>query len=130
AVCADGTDLVRTGGEPNAAPAVAPAADPNLVLSREDVQEGRNPAHKLGQGTVVEKDGSALDHLKAEGEIAWIGIIELKNPGRLALDLHGVAGRFGKAGGALLVKGVRIGKTDDGARVVIAAGTAELPTYG
>jgi type IV pilus assembly protein PilQ len=128
-VSSDGTDLVLTVGEPNAAPAVAPAADPNLVLSREDVQEVRNPAHKLGQVTVVEKDGSALVHLKADGEIGWIGIIELKNPGRLALDLHGVVGRFGKAGGALLVKGVRIGKTDDGARVVIDARTDVLPKY-
>src|SRR6267143_3337093 len=128
-----GTDLVLTVGEPDAAPAAAPApapaADPNLVLSREDVQEVRHPARTLGQVTVVEKDGSALVHLKADGEIGWIGIIELKNPGRLALDLHGVAGRFGKAGGALLVKGVRIGKTDDGARVVIDAGTDVLPKY-
>ena len=124
-----GTDLVLTVGEPNAAPAAAPAADPNLVLSREDVQEVRNPAHKLGQVTVVEKDGSALVYLKADGEIGWIGIIELKNPGRLALDLHGVAGRFGKAEGARLVKGVRIGKTDDGARVVIDAGGDLLPKY-
>src|SRR6267143_5314372 len=132
-VSSDGTDLVLTVGEPNAvpaaAPAPAPAADPNLVLSREDVQEVRHPARTLGQVTVVEKDGSALVHLKADGEIGWIGIIELKNPGRLALDLHGVAGRFGKAGGALLVKGVRIGKTDDGARVVIDAGTDVLPKY-
>ena len=128
-VSSAGTDLVLTVGEPNAAPAPAPAADPNTVLSREDVQEVRNPARKLGQVTVAEKDGSALVQLKADGEIGWIGIIELKNPGRLALDLHGVAGRFGKAGGALLVKGVRIGKTDDGTRVVIDAGGDVLPKY-
>src|ERR1700730_2624272 len=63
-VSSDDTDLVLTVGEPNAAPAGAPAAGPNLVLSREDVQEVRNPAHKLGQVTGVEKDGSALVHLK------------------------------------------------------------------
>jgi type IV pilus assembly protein PilQ len=115
-VSAQGSDLVLTLGEPKAAPA---PADPDVVLSREDVQEVRSQAHKLGQISVTEKDGAALVHVVADGEIGKFGLLELKNPARLALDLHGIAGKFGKAGGALRVKGVRIGKIADGVRVVI-----------
>ena len=116
-VSAEGNDLVLTLGEPKAA--ARPPADPNVVLSREDVQEVRNPAHKLGKISVTAKDGAALVHLAADGEIGKLGILELRNPARLALDLRGVSGRFDKAAGALLVKAVRIGKTEDGVRVVI-----------
>jgi type IV pilus assembly protein PilQ len=117
-VSTEGTDVVLTVGEPVPAPSPAPA-DPDVVLSRVDVQEVGNPAHKLGQITVTEKGGVAVVHVGADGGIAKFGILELKNPARLALDLHGVAGKFSKAGGALLVKGVRTGKTADGVRVVI-----------
>ena len=124
-VSAQGSDLVLTLGEPKAAPAAAPApavADPNLVLSREDDQLVSNPAHKLGRIWVTERDGAALVQVAADGEIGRIGILELKNPARLALDLRGVSGRFDKASGALLVKGVRTGKTENGVRIVIDAG--------
>ena len=117
-VSAQGSDLVLALGEPKAAPAPAPA-DPDLVLSREDEQQVRNQARKLGRISVTEKDGAALVQVVADGEIGKFGLLELKNPARLALDLHGVVGKFGKAEGALRVKGVRIGKTPDGVRVVI-----------
>jgi type IV pilus assembly protein PilQ len=125
-VAVEGSDLVLSVGEDKPQ---APEADPNLVLSREDVQEVKNPAHKLGRISVGEIDGTARVFVKADGEIGKLGIVELKNPARLALDLHGVSGRFAKAPGVLLVKGVRVGKTEDGARVVIDGDGATMPKY-
>jgi type IV pilus assembly protein PilQ len=109
-------------------PAAAPA-DPNVVLSREDVAEVKHVARHLGRITVSGKDGIVLVHVGADGEIGRMGILELRNPARLALDLQGVTGRFGNAAGMLLVKGVRIGKTDSGSRVVIDARGETMPRY-
>ena len=125
-VAVEGSDLVLSVGEDKPQ---APEADPDLVLSREDVQEVKNPAHRLGRISVGEIDGTARVFVKADGEIGKLGILELKNPARLALDLHGVRGRFAKAPGVLLVKGVRVGKTEDGARVVIDGAGATMPKY-
>jgi type IV pilus assembly protein PilQ len=110
---------VLIAGSSLARQAAPPPADPDLVLSREDVQEVRKPAHQLGQVTVTERDGGALVQVKADGEIGKLGILELRNPARLALDLRGVSGRFDKVAGVSLVKGVRIGKTAGGTRIVI-----------
>src|SRR5207302_4813242 len=107
----------------------APAADPNLVLSREDVQEVKNPAHRLGRIAVGQTDGAARIRIATDGEIGKLGILELKNPARLALDLHGVSGRFAKEAGVLRVKGVRVGKSEDGVRVVIDGDGATMPEY-
>ena len=125
-VAVEGSDLVLSVGEDKPQ---APEADSDLVLSREDVQEVKNPAHGLGRISVGEIDGTARVFVKADGEIGKLGILELKNPARLALDLHGVRGRFAKAPGVLLVKGVRVGKTEDGARVVIDGAGATMPKY-
>jgi type IV pilus assembly protein PilQ len=107
----------------------APPADPDVVVSREDVQQVRKPAHKLGQVTVSEKDGGAVVQVGADGEIGKVGILELKNPARLALDLRGVSGRFDKVAGASLIKSVRIGKTADGTRIVIDGKDAKMSRY-
>ena len=96
------TAVLIAGGSLARQAAPAPA-DPDLVLSREDVQEVRKPAHHLGQVTVAEKDGAALVQVRADGEIGKLGILELKNPARLALDLRGVSGRFDKVAGASFV---------------------------
>ena len=107
----------------------ASPADPNVVLSREDVRQVKDPAHRLATVEVTEEDGAALVRIGADGGIGSIGIVELRNPARLALDLHGLRGRFGKAEGALLVKGVRIARNDQGMRVVIDAEGDTLPAY-
>jgi type IV pilus assembly protein PilQ len=107
----------------------ASPADPNVVLSREDVQQVKDPAHRLGTVAVTAEDGVALVRIGADGGIGSIGIVELRNPARLALDLRGLGGKFGKAEGALLVKGVRIGRNDEGMRVVIDAEGETLPAY-
>ena len=122
----EGSDLVLSVGEEKPQ---APAADPNLVLSREDVQEVKNPAHRLGRIAVGQMDGAARIRIATDGEIGKLGILELKNPARLALDLHGVSGRFAKEAGVLRVKGVRVGKTEDGVRVVIDGDGATMPEY-
>jgi type IV pilus assembly protein PilQ len=122
------TAVLIAGGSLARQAAPAPA-DPDLVLSREDVQEVRKPAHQLGQVTVVEKDRVALVQVRADGEIGKLGILELKNPARLALDLRGVSGRFDKVAGASLVKGVRIGKTAQGTRIVIDGKGEAMPRY-
>ncbi|HZX97376.1 MAG TPA: AMIN domain-containing protein, partial [Myxococcales bacterium] len=126
-VAAEGNDVVLTLGEQK--PAAAPAADPHLVLSREDSAEVKNPAGKLGRVEVSEKDGAAVVQVGADGEIARFDLVELKEPARLAIDLHGVAGRFGKADGAALVKGVRIARRDDGSRIVIDGQGDLMPKY-
>ncbi len=131
-VSADGTDVVLTIGEATPAPAAeatAAAADPNLVLSREDAVEVKDPAGKLGRVSVAANDGAAVVHVGADGEIARFGLVELKNPARLAIDLHGLSGRFGKSEGAALVKGVRFARRDGGIRVVIDAEGATMPKY-
>src|SRR3954471_13934885 len=104
-------------------------ADPNVVTAREDSLEVKDPASRLGAVTVAAKDGVAAVHLAADGQVARFGLVELKNPARLAIDLHGVAGRFDKADGAALVKSVRIAKRDDGTRIVIDAEGDTMPKY-
>ena len=104
-------------------------ADPDVVLSREDVQEVKAPAHRLGRIAVTPDGGAAVVQVGADGGIGRIGILELRNPARLALDLYGLRGKFGKAEGTLLVKGVRVGRNDQGMRVVIDAEGDTMPAY-
>jgi type IV pilus assembly protein PilQ len=122
-----GNDLVLTVGEPSAAPAPA-AADPNVVLAREDAIKTARPAHKLAGLEVSGQDPASI-RITTDGEVATFGLVELKNPGRLALDLHGISGKSAKSAGAGLVKGVRIAKHDDGMRVVVDAAGETMPKY-
>src|SRR5207302_2057931 len=71
-----GNDLVLTVGEPKA------AADPNVVLSRDDAQRVKNPAHKLTGVKVDAANGAAMVRLAADGEVASYTLTELKNPAR------------------------------------------------
>jgi len=113
-----------------AGPAKAgPSADPNVVLSREDVQPVKNPAHRLSAVAVSAEDGAALVRLLADGEIGSLGIVELRNPARLALDLRGLGGKYARAEGKLLVKGVRVARNEQGMRVVIDAEGESMPPY-
>ena len=132
-VAASGNDLVVTASAPPglaaAATPAAPAADPNLVLSREDVRAVKRPARNLSAVSVERGDGDATLHLVTDGEVARFGIVELKNPGRLAIDLHGVAGKAGHAAGAGPLKGVRFARHDDGLRVVLDGDGERMPKY-
>ncbi|TMA22231.1 MAG: type IV pilus secretin PilQ [Deltaproteobacteria bacterium] len=122
-VSASGNDLVLTVGE------MAGASDPNVVLSRDDAQRVKNPAHKLTGVKVAAADGAAMVRLAADGEVASFTLTELQNPGRLAVDLHGISGKAGKAQGAATVKGVRFAKHEDGMRVVVDGDGEKMPKY-
>ncbi len=143
-VAANGNDLVVTVGPapkavaPAALPVAAPVAaaqpaaapaDPNVVLSREDAREVKSPAHRLTAISVERGAGETTLHLVTDGEVARFGILELKDPARLAIDLHGVAGKASRAAGAGPVKDVRVAKHDDGVRVVIDGDGERMPKY-
>jgi type IV pilus assembly protein PilQ len=146
-VAARGNDLVVTLAPAQAAvrPAVQPAAapprpqpaappaapsDPNVVVSREDFVEVASPARKLRAISVAGDDEQAVVRLEADGPIGSFGLTELRNPGRLALDLHGMksSARHGTEGAGPL-KGVRVAPRDGGVRVVLDAEGDAMPKY-
>ena len=154
-VSAAGSDLLIQIGEPSPAPAApvapatpkgdaiadsqpapqaeaapaGPAADPSIVTKREDARKVNSPAKKLGRVSISDAAGVARVNIGADGEIAHYTLIELKEPGRLALDLHGVAGRAHQIDGKGAVKSVRIAKYLDGVRVVVDGAAAAFPAY-
>ena len=130
-VSPSGNDLVLTVGEQPATGSrlPAPAGDPNVVLSRDDAQRVKNPAHRLTGVKVASANGAAMVKLAADGEIASYTLTELKNPGRLALDLHGVSAHAAKEPGVAPVKGVRVAKHEDGVRVVVDGDAETMPKY-
>ena len=110
----------------------APAADPNLVLTREDRKDVKHPAHKLGAVTVSSKDGRAHVRVATDGEVAHYTLIELQNPGRLALDLQGVTATppaSRKLDGQGDIKSVRVARREGGVRVVLDGQADRLPPY-
>jgi type IV pilus assembly protein PilQ len=113
--------------EPVAAPvatAAAPSSD-NVVSRRMDEAPVKRAASAV---TGVKRSGQGI-LLATDGDVGTIEIIELKNPSRLALDLHGVAkapkgttrldGAFGQ---------VRFGRDTNKVRVVLDV-AGDLPAY-
>ena len=109
--------------------AVAGAADPDVVIKREDVAEVKNPARRVSGVTVASTSGGSAVHIAADGQIGRFILTELRNPGRLALDLVGVSGRSGSAPGVGVVKGVRLARHGDGLRIVLDARGDSMPRY-
>jgi type IV pilus assembly protein PilQ len=108
-----------------AAPAAAPKADDHVLASRVDEASVGQPARTL-TGVRAEQDAIVL---ATDGDVAKIEILELRDPARLALDLHGVT----KAPRApVAVTGaftqVRFGENGDRVRVVLDA-RRNLPGY-
>ncbi len=107
-----------------AAPPAAPAND-NVVSRRTDEAPVKRAASAV---TGVKPSGRGL-LLATDGDVGSIEIIELKNPARLALDLHGVVkapkgtvkldGAFGQ---------VRFGRDTNKVRVVLDV-AGDLPAY-
>ena len=138
-VAAAGTDLLVQVGEPAAAPAEAApptaaapgpaAAADNLVTSREDAVKVGHPATRLRSVAVTGDATRARVHVKADGEIAHYTLIELKEPGRLALDLHGLTAHAQKTAGTGPVSSVRVAKHEDGVRVVLDGVGDRLAQY-
>jgi type IV pilus assembly protein PilQ len=123
-----GNDLVLTVGESAASSPQPSANDPNVVLAREDAIKTDRPAHRLSDLSVSGQDVASV-RITTDGEVAKFGLVELKNPGRLALDLHGISGKAAKVTGAGPVKGVRLAKHEDGMRVVLDAEGDSMPKY-
>jgi type IV pilus assembly protein PilQ len=102
------------------------ATDPHLVSRRVDASvPAKAPARTL-QGVRTSK-GTIV--LATDGEVGTIEVIELRDPPRLAIDLHGVS-RAPRA--AVKVKGafsqVRFGEANGKVRAVLDA-SGELPKY-
>ncbi len=114
---------------PEAAPAAQPSAPAapadNVVARRVDEKRVRRGAHAL-TGVRVTRDGLLM---ATDGEVGKIEIIELRDPARLAIDLHGVAkAPRAAAPGAHGFAQVRFGRDEGRTRVVFdAEGT--LPAY-
>lgn len=138
-VSPSGSDLVLTVGSADGAKAsgvrppatgVRPqAADENVVVSRDDATKVGHPAHRLTGITMAADGGATTVAVEADGEIASYTLTELKNPARLAIDLHGVTGKSRTMAGTANVKGVRAAKHDDGIRVVIDGEGGTMPRY-
>ncbi|HXN82564.1 MAG TPA: type IV pilus secretin PilQ, partial [Myxococcales bacterium] len=109
-------------------PAAAPA-DPNLVSTSEDAIDVAHPARRLSSVSVEGEGSAAVVRVRTDGEIAHFTLIELKEPGRLAFDLHGVSARAQKAAGAGPVGSVRVAKHDDGVRVVLDGAASRFPQF-
>ncbi len=103
--------------------------DPNLVVQREDSRTVKHAAHKLSGVSVQEAHGQARVRLSTDGQIAHFSVIELKDPARLAVDLHGVSGVTRKLDGKGDLKGVRIARHEDGTRVVLDGQGDRMPAY-
>jgi len=136
-VISNGNDLVVTI-EPSSAPpqAVRPAAakalptDPNVVSVRDDSIEAKAPAQRLSAISVAGDEEEAVVRLETDGQVAKLVVTELRNPGRLALDLRGMrsSARHSTEGAAHL-KAVRVARRDDGVRVVVDADGDSMPKY-
>jgi type IV pilus assembly protein PilQ len=107
-----------------AAPA-SPAADPHVVSRRVDEAAVASAASAL---TSVKASGERI-LLATDGGVARLEVIELRDPARLAIDLHGVS-RSPRAPvkGAGGFRQVRFGQEQGKVRVVLDAAAA-LPPY-
>ena len=103
----------------------APAADDHVVSRRVDEAKVSSPARAV-TGVTARRGTSSS---RTDGDVGRIEVIELRDPARLVLDLHGVARAPAKP-----VKGdggftqVRFGKGDGKVRVVLDTAGA-LPGY-
>lgn len=119
------TQELVVAAAPVAAASPAAPADDNVVARRTDRARVKHAATAV---TGVKSAGRGV-LLATDGDVGTIEIIELKNPARLALDLHGVAraprgtvkldGAFGQA---------RFGRDSNKVRVVLDV-AGELPAY-
>src|SRR5207248_3132751 len=134
-----GNDLVITIAAPAARPAAAPpaltsasapASDPNVVGVREDAIEVSAPAQRLRAVSVLGDEDSAVVRLETDGQVGSFLVTELRNPGRLAIDLRGMKSIARRSTeGAAHVKSVRVASRDDGVRVVLDSDAQSMPKY-
>lgn len=112
-------------------PDAAPAADEKVVrVDVDSLPDGVVGGTRLVEAKLVARGGHATLTLACDGPIARYQIMELKEPGRLALDLTGFtqAPRV-RAQAAGEVAALRVGKRDDGLRVVLEARSDRFPPF-
>lgn len=141
-----GSDLVvelRAPGAVASAPIAAPAADDNVVSTAAPAADDKVvsveidalPAGTVGGSRLLaaslrESGGVATLSLVTDGPIARYQIVELKEPGRLALDLEAFTGSPRLARNAAgPVKALRIARHEGHVRVVLEAATERFPEY-
>lgn len=132
-VKANGTDVVIVVRAQGAAPAVAaaPKADDKVVRVEVDsLPEGVKSGSKVLSADLTAKAGVATLAIEADGPVARYEMVELKEPGRLALDLDGFTAfekpRHAAAGP---VTALRLGKHDGKVRVVLEAKGDRFPPF-
>jgi type IV pilus assembly protein PilQ len=135
-VATRGNDLVLTIAAPSAATparaqsAAAAPADPNLVVVRDESIDASAPAQRLRAVSISGDDEEAVVSLETDGQVGKLVVTELRNPGRLALDLGGMRSSARRSTeGAGHLKGVRVARRDDGVRVVLDGDGASMPKY-
>jgi type IV pilus assembly protein PilQ len=108
-----------------AKPVEAPSADAHVVSHRVDEARVTSPAHALTGVRRAERQVV----LATDGEVARIEVLELRDPPRLALDLHGIT-RAPRSAVSLdgAFSQVRFGKDQGKVRVVLDA-TGAMPGY-
>ncbi|HWV39372.1 MAG TPA: type IV pilus secretin PilQ [Vulgatibacter sp.] len=105
---------------------------PNVVVAKRDEATVRHPASRLVDARVsTDAEGTRIE-LKADGDVGTFDLLELKDPPRLAIDLHGVgkaAARARRVDGRELA-GIRYGVHEGKLRVVLDADPkVEMPAY-
>lgn len=114
------------------APSAPAKADDKVVRSYEDALPGNTRGGTRLLAVSVEGRGeTASVTLRTDGPVAGMKVLELKEPGRLALDLQGFGHAptkvEGKVSGPL--SDVRIGKHDGHVRVVLEARGDRFPAF-
>jgi len=108
------------------------ALGPNVVVAKRDEATARQPASRLVDARVSSDGSGTTIDLKADGDVGTFELLELKDPPRLALDLHGVAKALPKArqvDGRELAS-IRYGSHEGKLRVVLDANpAAPMPAY-
>jgi len=108
-----------------ASAAPAADADPTVVTRSSLTGKVKKPAHSL-TAVRAQRNGVVL---ALDGDVAKVDVIELKDPPRLAIDLHGVSrAPHGAAPGSGPFRQVRFGKDSDKVRAVLDVDGA-MPHY-
>ncbi|HEY0840329.1 MAG TPA: AMIN domain-containing protein, partial [Vulgatibacter sp.] len=132
AVCLTATLLFSAGAVAGDGVPAGEPLGPNVVAAKRDEATVRHPATRIVDAKVSTDAAGTRVELVADGEVGTYELLQLSNPPRLAIDLHGVERSTAKArniDGRELVA-IRYGAHEGRLRVVLdAAPTAPMPTY-
>ena len=131
---AESAPMVATAEKPAVEPApvaALPTRDPSIVVERTDTKTVGNPGRSVRGVKFSRAAGEFSVGILADGPVGTYDLIELRDPPRLAIDLHGFdrSPRARQAGAGAPVKDVRFGKHEDKIRVVLDAAGPTMPKY-